>query len=96
MTLKVVITPPYLPDVQFQVDNEFCVENMRILVNMRPEICVKAQLIFNSKFKGRGGSRITVTKCDNGRRGSQIGDMPLTYILNGPLFASLYICIFPL
>ena len=37
-------------NVACHVDNKFCVENMHILANMRPQICIKGRLIFSSKF----------------------------------------------
>ena len=95
MTLKVVITPLHLLfDVVFHVDNKSCVENMYILANMIPKICIKGRVIISSKFvtiwvvtRGGRGSRQKVTKCDKGGRGgSKIGGRPVTYFLNGPLF----------
>ena len=51
ITLKVVITPLHLLFyVAFHVDNKFCVENMHILANMRPKICIKSRFIVSSKF----------------------------------------------
>ena len=66
---------------------------MHTLANMRSKICIKGRLIINSKFvtiwvvtRGGGGSRQTVTKSDKGGEGgSKIGDMPVTYFLNGPV-----------
>ena len=51
LTLKVARKPLHLLfDVAFQVNNNFCTENMHVLANIRPEICIKCQLNFSSKF----------------------------------------------
>ena len=91
MTLKVVETPLHLFfNVALNVDNEFCVENMHILANMRLKICIKGWLIIGSKFvsiwvvkREGGGSRQMVTNGDKGGGGSKIGIFTVTYFLNG-------------
>ena len=64
-------------NVAFYIGNEFCVENMHILANKRPKMCINGRYIFSSKFitvlgvtTGGRGSRRMITKHDIGGRGS--------------------------
>ena len=50
MTLNVAITLLHLFfNLAFNVGDDFCVENMHILVNMRFKICIEGWLSFSSE-----------------------------------------------
>ena len=75
MTLKVITALHILFNVAFHLGNKFWEENMYILANMRPKICIKG-LLFSAQrlslfWVWQGGSERMMNKSDMGEGGKK-------------------------